>query len=879
MIGFKSLRLRQALLAGAATAASMSMLAAPAAYAQEATRTYAIQAQDLGSALRQFGLQTGRDVLFPPSVVAGKRSAGVQGTFTEQGALNALLRGSGLLAERTRSGGYAVRVAAPGMAGNEDATQLEEVVVTGTRIAGQAPVGAPVVTLDRDDFDRAGAATVQDVLNTIPQAFGGAPGDTTSYVIGNQSNIASDQSAGSYVDLRGLGPGTTLTLVNGRRMARGGQQEVMDVSMIPLAAIERTEILFDGASALYGSDAIGGVINFITRKDYEGMELRLRTGLSSRGDAPEHQVALTAGRAGDRGSLLGGYSFNSSESYSSADRPFAQGQKVTDIDVDQRVHNLFLSGRYQLTPRLEVDGIVNYADRYSDSVVASTTDPEPSLSRTDVQAYGLSGGVTFELSSDWDLKANVTYGENRADADAESTFSGTLVTTEYRYVSDLLTAEALLTGPLLQLPAGPLDAAFGVSVREENYDDQINAYSDRDRSTAAFAEFRVPLLGNGEAYPRAALSVAARYEDYETWGETFDPRFGLSLDPIPGLRLRGSYGTSFRAPTAPERTPFNALNFAFVLSDPQASAGSSRALILTGNNPELQPESAVTWTAGVDYSPASLPSLRLSATWYDIDYTDRIDRPAINVISALSDPNSAYAVARRSGASDPAFDAMIVQRLSEFPLLFGCGPFIGPGGFCQRPAADFGAIVDTRLSNLASLRTSGLDLTAGYSLVQDDATWDFSVSAAWVKEYIIQNSPSTADQNLLDSPYRPLDLRLIGQASYARGPWRVSAIANYADDYQNNTVSPLPGVIIPPTPIEAFTTVSLNVQREFGPSMVFDSGARIIFNIDNLFDEDPPTFENNFLIGLGANEELINYDPANASARGRYFSVTLVANW
>ena len=110
--------------------------------------------------------------------------------------------------------------------------------------------------------------------------------------------------------MRGLGPGTTLTLVNGERQPGGGILGAFtDISSIPSSAIERIEILSDGASALYGSDAIGGVVNIILRKDLEGAETRARFSTAS-GDADETQVAQLFGTRWSRGHALLGYQYS-----------------------------------------------------------------------------------------------------------------------------------------------------------------------------------------------------------------------------------------------------------------------------------------------------------------------------------------------------------------------------------------------------------------------------------------------------------------------------------------------------------------------------------------------------------------------------------------
>ena len=152
--------------------------------------------------------------------------------------------------------------------GASQAVELEEVVVTGTSIRGIAPTGATVIGVDREQIEATAPRTTTDLLATIPQIaqFNTVPTGGTGFV--------------SLVNLRpSLPTGTTLILIDGHRMVLSGTAAGRaDVSAIPTAAIARVEVIADGASAIYGSDAVGGVINFITRRDFQGAETSVRYG-------------------------------------------------------------------------------------------------------------------------------------------------------------------------------------------------------------------------------------------------------------------------------------------------------------------------------------------------------------------------------------------------------------------------------------------------------------------------------------------------------------------------------------------------------------------------------------------------------------------------
>jgi iron complex outermembrane recepter protein len=154
----------------------------------------------------------------------------------------------------------------------QTSNDLEEVVVTGTHIHGADAAGSKPIVIAREQIDASGYQRIEDVLATVTQNVNRG---NAAVQDGNEVNNFFDR--GAEVQLRGLGVGTTLVLVNGQRQGESGYQgSFTDVSSIPASAVERIEILPEGASALYGSDAIGGVVNIILRKDFEGLEARAR---------------------------------------------------------------------------------------------------------------------------------------------------------------------------------------------------------------------------------------------------------------------------------------------------------------------------------------------------------------------------------------------------------------------------------------------------------------------------------------------------------------------------------------------------------------------------------------------------------------------------
>jgi iron complex outermembrane receptor protein len=180
---------------------------------------------------------------------------------------------------------------------------VEEVTVTGTSIRGVAPVGSNVITVDQQSIRASGAKNMEELLNTIPAL---STANAPPQGVNNNSFFAPQihQLAGSISN-------STLAVVDGMRFVGAGGDTLADPNIIPTAAIERVEVLADGASSVYGSDAVSGVVNFITRKDYEGLEIGLEAGVADQYNATSG--TLLWGTKWDKGSVMfaAGYLFQS----------------------------------------------------------------------------------------------------------------------------------------------------------------------------------------------------------------------------------------------------------------------------------------------------------------------------------------------------------------------------------------------------------------------------------------------------------------------------------------------------------------------------------------------------------------------------------------
>lgn len=213
---------------------------------------------------------------------------------------------------------------------DETAAELERVTVTGTRV-GRLDIEtmSPTSVISREDMEAEGISTAFDLLSRIPSASTGSFSEA-----GNEADSTSPGTAG--IGLRELNANATLVLINGRRIANSPMAESIsinfaDLNSIPVSAMERVEILKDGASAVYGTDAIAGVVNIITRTDEDGLTVGADYGISAEGDAEESRVYAHWGAEGERMRTTTGVEFSYRDALRMVDRDFSESANKTDI--------------------------------------------------------------------------------------------------------------------------------------------------------------------------------------------------------------------------------------------------------------------------------------------------------------------------------------------------------------------------------------------------------------------------------------------------------------------------------------------------------------------------------------------------------------------
>jgi iron complex outermembrane receptor protein len=209
----------------------------------------------------------------------------------------------------------------------EDGAQVEEIFVTGSRIQRSTNTDSQeIITISADDMKISGDISVADALRS----------STLNSLGSFRESSGSSAQSNATVDLRGAGAGRTLVLLNGRRTVGSpslGGGGTVNLNMIPFSAVDRLEIIADGASAVYGSDAVAGVVNVILKSGYEGMKFNARYGDRSEDDGVEKSFSFLTGAKGDRGSVTFGLEYDSRDPVFDKDRDYTAA-RYSDLDGD-----------------------------------------------------------------------------------------------------------------------------------------------------------------------------------------------------------------------------------------------------------------------------------------------------------------------------------------------------------------------------------------------------------------------------------------------------------------------------------------------------------------------------------------------------------------
>lgn len=827
--------------------------------------------------------------------------------------------------------------------------KVEKVVVTGSRIRGVPPTGSSVITVTRQDIKTIGAANTPDLIATVPQL--------------NSFNTAPQASLGGFGSfspgLRGLPANATLPLMNGHRLVAAAANETNpDFPLIPNLAIQRIEIVADGASSIYGSDAVAGVVNFITRRHVSGIEASASYGIAD-GYYSEHIGGL-AGREWDNGSILAAYQYTENDDILGGDRDYrvqdfraaggidtrstscpsanvlpdiafwsvyyaapafafntqnrCDNGAVADLVPSSRIHALFASGQQDIGGIATLWGEILYTDRKDEVRVAPpgqtififNTNPffqgpagasneyvlfrpdnligSDHFTNTDDRRVGNSSvGLDFELPRDLSLSVYGTFdwADNDAfipqintaalNAAAAGTTTATALDPFGTGTSPAVVAAILnsstdvsieqltslgavkLDGPLIALPGGQSRFAAGAELRRESFVQQgfvgtTAVPEDLSRDiTSVYGELFVPIFGEGNAAPglqSLALSLSGRYDDYSDFGTTTNPKIGVNWVPVDGVLVRGSYGTSFRAPGLRQvgatvgsyyLSAAQAVTFA---NDPTRGAAQVNTVYLLGGNPDLQPEEATTYSFGFDVNPKWLPDLRASLTYYNIDYTNVIGTPSVPYVF-----------------TDPTFAALVYRNptVAELNSLLALAVPVN----LPSPLPAIGNVLDLRLNNFGIRKTDGLDFDVNYHWPTAFGSVFADLAGNYILNFDTQFSPGAPVSNSLELGVPRWTAR--GTLGADAGELSIVSFVNYRDGITSTFTTPTG---VSSYDADAYVTVDLRVAWTL-PENEWTQGTVLALQINDLFDAKPPFFP--AADGIGG-----NYNPI-----GRFVALNL----
>ena len=638
-----------------------------------------------------------------------------------------------------------------------DAAELGRITVTGSHISRLDIEGpTPVLTITRQDIERTGVMTVGELLQQLPIDNGGTFNDTSNNTFAG---------GGTGVSFRGLGANTVLVLINGRRATNYGFANrfatftsFVDLNSIPLGIVDRVEVLKDGASAIYGSDAIAGVINVILREDVEGGEVEVRYGQADDPGAEELMVNAVFGAVSARSSATIMASYTSRDQLALRDRETSQTadhsskggfdflsyraandfdffplpgdgcdarpNMITDVwgtcAYNYNAHIVLpgatrtsLSGlfRHDLGANMEFRAELGYMNAISDNISAPVTiDDNDDLLAPVTNPWNV-GGIdyfdfwyrtedigprlsdvetdnfrsVFELSGlafdgDWEWQLGAVY--NRAvTTDNQENFvnkermqsalsdgldfsgDGIITMNEYyniwtpitnpvdpglsaalrarpfrRSETELKSFDGNLSGPIAELPAGPLALAVGFETRDEKLVDQSDSASQANlilgsggvssagsrSQTSVYAELGIPITDTFEA------QVAARYEDYDGFGSETNPKLAAMWRPTDWLLVRGSWGEGFRAPSLAELFLGRSISFQNYVDQIRCPVtGNNIDCTLdkqldTIGNELLGPETSESYSLGVVIDVPGVENLTIGLDYWNFEHQNMI---------------------------------------------------------------------------------------------------------------------------------------------------------------------------------------------------------------------------------------------------------------
>ncbi len=844
----------------------------------------------LEQALLDLGVKASSQISFATDKVVGHKTPALKGTFTLATALTTLFKGSGLSYKVLNETIYVLPIAAGaiqgegppqgpptrttqapsrhvrrihsqrqhfGTAANGDDSMAQVTIsTTGSHIHNSSlPLGTHILT--QPYFERSGFQTVGEVLRSLAEGFPGGlnPGVMSA---GGSQNTPS-QSGASSANLHGMGSASTLTLLNGRRLATSEGSGAVDVSLIPLSAVDRIEVIAGGASAVYGSDAVAGVVNVVLRDDYEGLEMSsaLGSNVTDGGGFLQHY------------SVVGGRAWKSGNAFADVDCAWQH-----QIDSTQRSYVPVEIAGTTLLPKTQYCSTVVSATRDLGEKAAGSlqgiyttraNDERQNLAalapgvmgstRSRVTQYAGFATLRAPLGADWVGVFASSISADDSSTPQRLTLDGAPHGSEEgnKFDNRLWSAEVNLDGTLLQLPTGRVKLAAGAGYNQADFVFAASIpgrqfwIAERRRVRFLYTEGLIPLLPLGASADEAntssslTLRVAGRAAWYSDVGSTVNPKVGLLYRTSPEFGIEASWGTSYRAPTLLQQYNTSKVDLQ-VIQDPAVPAGESVALLEFGGNPQLRPEESSDLTLDFAYTPEPMPGAMLKITLFEINDRKRIDYPTPNTGNPLSDPNVLPFVLRNPPAS------AITQALQRSQVIDLTGG--------KYPVSAATLLIDDRNQNITRQRASGLDLLAAKGTDTPIGRLDgyFSVAYLDLRQQVTPASPLVP---LTSTIFYPPTWRSRVALSWKERGYLGALFVNYVGPSRNTGTTPQ-------EPIASWTTFDASIGYIFSGSG-HRANAKLTFSAQNVLNHRPPFASTN---QVGSPN--INFDSTNASAIGRF---------
>jgi outer membrane receptor protein involved in Fe transport len=836
--------------------ASATLIASAACGQSTQIYSFDLPAQSLKSALKSVARQGDVDLFAMSEDLAGRQALALRGSYTVQGAFDTLLAGSGLSAEVK---GGRVFVRPTGVA--TDGPNPADIVVTGSRIRG-APVASPVLSLSQDSILESGKTTLGEAVRTLPQNFGGGqnPGIAGNGAQGNNANFNSS----STINLRGLGPDATLTLLNGHRIAYDSEVQGIDIDAIPLAAIDQIEIVPDGASALYGSDAVGGVANIVLKKDYEGATVSTRIGTTTEGGGSQQRYDAVAGTRWHDGGVITSIDYSHAGAVTAGDRDITSALSPDQTLYPEIRHlGVTLAGHQAIgAAQFSMDA---FYSRRTSPIFSSYTAPdswrvngfEATARET---SFEISPKLTVPIGSSWQTYVSGTYGRDRSHRGLHAFLdSENYLNALSRFDNSIRSVEAGADGPVLHYGGKTARIALGGGYRSIGFLDDVETEGSAPartfaRQTAyyAFGELSVPLVDRVDDIPAiASLSVsgAARFESYRHGSRVATPKFGVIYKPVANLTLKGSWGQSFKAPTLEQQFyPGSGVS----LPASYFGAGypaSASVLLLNGGNLDLRPERATSYAATLEYAPGWAHGLTASASYFHTSYRHRVVEPLASIVGAFNNPAYQYLIRYAPTAAELAALAAAT-----------------PGGIVSGTNTPYDpstvvAIVDDRQHNALRQAIHGVDGQLSWKIV---LAGQRSITATGAASYLRLSQQLGPGQALI-----PLSGHV-----YHMPSWNAHAALSYTDTSLTLTAdltytgSLIDDRFAPTVRVGSMTTLDLTGLYHLRSTSRLLDRIDILLTVQNLLDTKPPR-----LRSTDPNDT--PYDSSNYSAFGRFVAFTL----